>query len=131
MNTTITDIDALRHLGMVIHKIRPQWDPPGIRAALENAANHPYADLALVAISSARDPSARTPAVIPQRCANGWMTTAHDERMPPTHQPDSTTDMRCRSCGLWTVRGENHVCARPADPATIAEIRQRIRQETP
>jgi hypothetical protein len=115
-NPAVIDPDALRHLGAVIQKIRPAWDAPGIRSALETALTAgTYPDVALVAVSSARDPSAATPAVIWHRIRNGWTTTVHDETKPPTQQPDSTADMRCR-CGMWVVRGENHTCAQLGDP---------------
>lgn len=127
--TAVIDPDALRHLGAVVHKIRPSWDSPGIRSALETALTAgPYPDVALVAVSSARDPSAATPAVIWHRVRNGWSATTHDE--PPAKTPDnSTLEGRCRKCGFWRVRGEHHECTRRADPATVAAARDRIRQE--
>src|SRR5690606_29746877 len=119
---------ALRHLAAVIHAIRPQWDTPGIRSALEAAlTRHGYPDVAAVAVSSARDPSAATPGVITHRLRNGWTATSRDDTPPAT--PDNTRlEGRCRRCGFWTVRGEQHTCQRRADPEHVAAVRQRIRQ---
>src|SRR5690625_525502 len=118
MNPAVIDGPALNHLGAVVHKIRPQWDAPGIRAALEKSlARHGYSDVAIVAVSSARDPKAATPGVIPTRCADGWMGEPTGEAKTATQDATTRiTDMACRQCGLWVVRGEDHECARRADP---------------
>jgi hypothetical protein len=124
MTTTVMDPTALAYLIAVVKHCRPDWHPPGIRTALETAlGQHPYPDVALVAVASARDRTAKTPAVIPTRCANGW--TGNDTTEAPTPQPPRVADMRCPNCGLWITLWEDHACARRADPDHARAMRDR------
>lgn len=124
MNAAVIDAKALSALAYVVASIRPQWDAPGIRSALEKAlGQHPYPDVALIAVRSARDPKAATPGVIPTRCANGWMATPNDDVKPPTPTPDRAESMRCPRCPLLVVRGEEHRCA-PLATEPTDEYRQ-------
>jgi hypothetical protein len=130
--TAVIDTTALNHLGAVIQRIRPQWDTPGITDALTRAlADHPYPDVATVAISSARDPQANTPAVIVHRCRNGWTATPHDD-VQRTHTPPMRKSLICDRCGHLKPEGdEQHrqYCGKRAAP----DARQRAfaEQETP
>lgn len=115
---------AMNHLGAVVQAIRPGWDTPGIRSALTTAlAAHPYPDVAIVAVSSARDPKAATPAVIPTRCTNGWMTTHNDDIGAATPTPPSSRTLTCDRCGLLNLEGDTHECGRRASTDTIAAAR--------
>jgi hypothetical protein len=117
--TAIVDTVGLAHLVVVVERCRRDWNPDGIRAALLDAlARHRYADVAVVAIAAARDPGARTPAVIATRLSNGW--TGNTATEGPTRTPTPVADMRCLRCDCWTVPGEDHQCRRPADPDTAA-----------
>lgn len=55
--------DAIRHLALVIHAMRPEWDTGGIRTIL-GRDSRPLPELAAVAMAVAADRTARTPAVI-------------------------------------------------------------------
>jgi hypothetical protein len=118
MTAAVLDAVGLAHLIAVVKHCRPDWHPPGIRTALETAlGRHPYPDVALVAIASARDRTAKTPAVIPTRCANGW--TGNDTTEPPTFGPRRTVDMRCQHCNAWLIDPleiATHSCKDRADP---------------
>jgi len=115
--TRILNPDEIRELGRVLTRIRPQWDPPGIRTALETAlTEHPYPDVALVAIASARDPRAATPAVIGVRCRNGWTGNDHVEPSTTRQPPRFAT---CQACGRLHT-GEECSGPRRADYASGA-----------
>lgn len=104
--TAVVDTVALNHLGAVVQKVRPQWDEPGIRDALTRAAaDNPFPDVALVAISSARDPQAQTPAVIVHRCRNGWTATPNDD-VKRTPTPATTKKLTCDACGHLKPEGD-------------------------
>lgn len=124
----VVDPDGLRHLGAVVHKIRPQWDAAGIRSALESAlTEHDYSTVAEMFVHTAKDPTARTPRAAYERLKRGYSAAPDDV---PAKTPDtSTSEGRCRKCGFWRVRGEQHECTRRADPATVQAARERIRQE--
>jgi hypothetical protein len=132
--TAVIDARALSALGYVVGTIRPQWDAPGIRSALEKAlARHPYPDVALVAVSSARDPLAATPGVIPSRCANGWKANGADEVKPTTPTAPHLESLLCKRCGGIKPEGDDEHrenCGRRADPeqtaARIAEAKAAI-----
>jgi hypothetical protein len=125
MTAAVLDAVGLAHLVKVIERCRPTWNEPGIRHALTAAlARHPYADVALVAIASARDPSAQTPAVIPTRCGNGW--TGNDTTEPPTRTPPATPV--CKRCGHFvTEPNHDEHCARRADPDHARAMRDQAK----
>ena len=128
MTAAVLDAVGLTHLVAVVQRCRHDWDPPGIRRHLETAlGRHPYPDVALVAVASARDRSAKTPAVIPTRCANGW--TGNDTTEPPTRTPPRLSDMRCPRCGFWVVTGELHECLRRADPDHARAMRDQAKAD--
>jgi hypothetical protein len=114
VTAAVLDAVGLAHLVAVVQRCRHDWDPPGIRRHLETAlGRHPYPDVALVAVASARDRTAKTPAVIPTRCANGW--TGNDTTEPPTRTPPATPV--CKRCGGFvTEPNHDEHCARRADP---------------
>jgi hypothetical protein len=128
MTAAVLDAVGLAHLVAVVQRCRHDWDPPGIRRHLETAlGRHPYPDVALVAVASARDRAAKTPAVIPTRCANGW--TGNDTTEPPTPQPPRAADMRCRQCDAWLVGGEIHSCRDRADPDHARAMRDQAKAD--
>jgi hypothetical protein len=119
MTAAVLDAVGLAHLVAVVQRCRRDWDAAGIRRYLEAAlGRHPYPDVALVAIASARDRTAKTPAVIPTRCANGW--TGNDTTEPRTPGPPRVADMRCRRCNAWLIADyedlQTHTCKDRADP---------------
>jgi hypothetical protein len=130
----VVDGAGLAHLGRLIDHLRPDWHEPGIRAALEQAmASHPYAVVAVAAVTAAADPKASTPAVIPARCGNGWIPPATAPAPPPataptTRIPPKVSELRCPSCGLVNTEGKAHECARPADAETAARFAELARQ---
>lgn len=67
--------EAIRHLAATIHDVRPDWNTQGIYAVLSRDSRD-IPELAAIAMDAARDPSARTPAVISTRDAS-----------PATHAP--------------------------------------------
>lgn len=113
--TAVVDTTALNHLGAVIQAIRPLWDTPGIRDALTRAAaDHPYPDVATVAISSARDPLAKTPAVIVHRCRNGWTVTPNDDIK---RTPTPARLHACERCGAFVTEPDHaEHCGPRTDP---------------
>ena len=120
----VVDPAATNHLGAVIHHIRPDWHPPGIRAALESAlGRHPYPLVAAAAINAASDPKATTPGIILARCTNGWITKTE----PPTATPTAVANLRCGKCQRW-VTEENHQCKPIGDyTAGVAKAKAAMR----
>lgn len=110
---TTTDgltISALVHL---IHAIRPDWQTPGIRVALDASAHRDLGALAAVAILTARDPSARTPGAINARLRDEWMIhiatkTAGPRTWPRCHRCEyeitEPPDQHQQHCGQHTPR---------------------------
>ena len=120
----VIDGAGVAHLGRLVAHMRPDWHPPGIRSALEQAmAAHPYAVVAVTAVTAAADPKATTPAVIHARC--GWMAPPAP---PPTRLPPRVSELRCPRCGLVNTEGEAHECQRRADPDTSARYAELARQ---
>lgn len=124
--TAIVDPAGLAHLTAVIQRCRHDWDTPGIRHALETAlARHRYSHVARIAISSALDPGANTPGVIPTRCDNGW--TGGNTTEPATPTPPRVADMRCHQCNAWLIGGEPHNCHDRAHPDHARTMRDQAK----
>jgi hypothetical protein len=114
--SAIIDTTGLAHLVAVIERCRHDWDTPGIRHFVAVAlTRHPYGHVARIAVGSALDPSARTPAVIPNRCDMGW--TGLEFAEPPTPTPARVGELRCGKCGnAKTEPNHGEHCGRPAEP---------------
>ena len=83
-------------LAELVHRIRPQWDVPGILAALEKAAaKGGISDVVLAAVDAALDPEASTPGVIPHRVGVYVPKAAQKPRTAPR-----TPGRVCGTCGL-------------------------------
>lgn len=129
--TTKIDTATVNHLGAVVSKLRehcagPPWDPPGIRTALERslAGEWPYPKVVDVASATALDPTAKTPMTIPHRLRNGWTAPRPDDQ-PGTKTPPKVASLRCGSCGLLKLEGDDHTCGHVID---AHEGRARARQ---
>lgn len=61
----ITETQA-RTLAGLLHEIRPRWAIPSLMKVLEKHHAHPakFADIAVAAVTAARDPVAETPGII-------------------------------------------------------------------
>ena len=51
-------------LASLVHELRPDWQEPGIRAALAKVADRPLIDVAAAALAACRRTDQRTPAII-------------------------------------------------------------------
>jgi hypothetical protein len=123
----VIDGAGVAHLRRLIAHMRPDWHQPGIRAALEQAmAGHPYAVVAVAAVTAAADPKASTPAVIRARC--GWTAPPAPPAPPLTRLPPRVSELRCPRCGLVNTEGEAHECQRRADPDAAARYAELARQ---
>lgn len=94
------DLSAIAHL---VHATRPDWDPPGINAALRND-HRPTPVLALIALHTATDRTARTPAAITHRAlpapttarsGDHGNTPPHPSELCEQHQRDPQTCPYC------------------------------------
>lgn len=82
-------------LAELIHALRPEWDAPGVLAAIGEARDvGPAPMVAIAAIRAATTPTNRTPAVIPMEGAH-WRT---DPGSPAARFPDPGPDRRCSIC---------------------------------
>lgn len=59
-----TPAEWTARLASLVHTIRPDWQEPGIRAALAKVADRPLLDVAVAAVAACRRLDQRTPAVI-------------------------------------------------------------------
>lgn len=106
---------ALTYLAQVL---RPDWDPPGIIAAVEalHRDRQPLGLIARATISAALTPSTKTPGGIAARIRAGF-----DGAETPTATPTAphVSSLRCDSCGGIKPEGdEEHarICARLSGP---------------
>lgn len=112
------------HLAALVHAIRPDWDAPGILAALVKVRTRPLALVAYAAVRAAENTSNRTPAVIALDGTHWRPPTAAEL---PTPIPPSKCD-RCG--GFWRdPHGACLDCNKPAgrDEATIEQHRTAAR----
>lgn len=87
----------LRAVAFLVNRLRPDWDTPGIIAALTGAPRHDLAALALAAVHAAANrPDQRTPAVIALDGPHWRIQPDPDPQPEPDHGP---------VC---------HICRRPA-----------------
>lgn len=84
----------------LIHQLRKDWDPPGIRAAIQKAQHlGPACDIAAAACRLAANPDARTPALLPEPGTH-WQGTSTGQRPAPLMCPDHPQHRltRCPDC---------------------------------
>lgn len=129
---TATDQGRARQaLAFLAQTLRPDWDPPGIVAAIEalHRDRQPLGVIAKATIAAALTPTTKTPGGISARIRDGW--TGDEHVQPPTPTPDRLADMRCPNprCGVWVVRGETHRCDTPVDPERTHELAAAARAE--
>lgn len=116
------DDDQAHALTMLIHRMRPRWDIPGIQAALRKASDMASSPWALVtaALKAAEDEKNHTPAVIAMPGTH-WHTrpvgTVTPPRRLPCDEPNHTGEVGdCPECFM----------ARPTEQ-DIARIRAEAR----
>lgn len=94
MNENTNTAEILTEL---VHRLRPEWDRPGILAAIENVAargRHPL-DVAMAAIRLAGTPEARTPGALTQLDGPHWRERVTTATAPRPPKPDQA----CHTCG--------------------------------
>lgn len=117
-------------LTTLVGTMRKDWDLPGVRAAIRQAAEiGPAFDVIVATVRAAANTEARTPAFIPSPGPH-WQGTATGSHQPPTMcglHPEQRA-LRCPECATTPT----------ATPEQIAAARQRARelaanppQETP
>ena len=75
-------------LTALLHQLRKDWDLPGIRAALQKAAElGSPADVAVAACRVASNPQAKTPGLIPEPGTH-WQGLAAGQRIAPVRCPE-------------------------------------------
>ena len=107
---------ALAHLLAVL---RPDWDPPGIAAELDqlHRDRQPLGDVARAAIDAALTPTTRTPAGIGARLRDGFSGAEPAPRPTPTPSKVQT----CTRCGAYVTEpwaDHEAVCSRRATAET-------------
>jgi hypothetical protein len=121
------DLAALQHL---VTRIRPDWDTPGVHAALQaaNRAAWPLERIAAAAIDAATTPTTRTPAGIGDRLRNGW--AANTAAQPPRRDPAEAAAPYDRNTHGRAV-AERATAAHRAQALTRARQALRAAQKTP
>ncbi len=116
-----------KRLCELIRLLRPDWDLPGIEAAVRKAATDATAtDVCAAAVRAAANDAARTPGLIPQPGPH-WAQTAHGQHYvhPRCGLHPEHLAARCPACQAAT----------PATPEQItaarAHARHLTRQEQP
>lgn len=122
----------------LLHILRPEWDEPGISAALSRAGKADNVSaLAIAAIRAANDPAVRTPAVIAMPGRHWTPVDAPPEssyRHPPNLAATLANGCRqhfepnpCRCCAAEAKADPNPSWAEPRDPeiATVGAARVR------
>jgi len=108
---------ARRALAFLIGTLRPDWDPQGITATIDqlHRDRENLGDISRAAVGAALTTSTQTPGGIASRIRNGW-TEGTETKKQPTPGPPGLA--RCNRCGRIQVPGldhsDNH--CRPGDP---------------
>lgn len=111
---------ARNNLAAILRTLRPDWDSPGIVAALEAAHRdrHPLGHIAAAAIDAALTPTTKTPGGIRSRLDNGWTGANAEPSQPPRRTARQYPQLvTCRTCGH--VHTPSEPCHRRARPETI------------
>ena len=116
------DDEQTHALALLVHRLRPRWDIPGIQAAIRKAGAMTSSPWVLVTatLKAAEDEKNHTPAVIAMSGTH-WHGRALATPTPPRHipcdEPGHTGDIaHCPEC-----------IANTATPETIARIRAEAR----
>lgn len=112
--TAETQHRARQALAFLAQTLRPDWDPPGIHAAIE-ALHRDRQALGVIAkatISAALTPTTKTPGGIAARIRDGF-DGSNAEPATPT-QP-RFADFRCRKCGFQATE-PGHECGQRSGP---------------
>ena len=113
-STQETARQALTHL---LAELRPDWDRPGIAAAVDqlHRDREPLGLIARAAIDAALTPSTKTPGGIAARIRDGFTGAAEPEKVTPTPPPLRT----CTRCGAYVTEPDHEQdCARRASAET-------------
>jgi len=91
--------EQARALTRTVHLLRPAWNEQGIFAALAQVKDRDPFEVALCAIRAAKDPSAKTPGVIP----NGphWNELAPEAPKQPRLSREERRARTCATCGAF------------------------------
>lgn len=120
------------HLAALVHATRPDWDAPGILAALSKLRTRPLAVVAYAAIRAAETPTNRTPAVIA-------LDGPHWRAPTPAQLPTPIPPTKCPRCGCFARTPEGacldcYLATEATDEATPpahesrAQVRRAIRE---
>jgi hypothetical protein len=109
-------------LAAFVHTLRPDWDVPGIVAALGQVRDRAVAgEVAVAAIRAATDHGNRTPAVIA-------MDGKHWRGGDPTSRTVNTGVGKCGSCGTYHTADAPHAAPATRDSevkrVALAEMRR-------
>ena len=84
-------------LTRTVHLLRPAWNEQGIFAALSQVKDRDAFEVALAAIRAAKDPSAKTPGVIP--AGPHWNELAPETPKAPRLSREEKRARTCANCG--------------------------------
>jgi hypothetical protein len=123
------DLTDTTRLAAIINCIRPDWPQASLTTHIAKHLSHrPFRDALIALAWVAADPDTATPARVLEH-GPWWDAVAAGNNQAPATWINTSLDGRCGKCGLWTVRGESHQCARIADPHTgAAAARAAIRK---
>lgn len=97
----ITENQA-RTLASLLHEIRPRWAVGSLMKVLEKNAQHPapFADIAVAAVTAARDPVAETPGII-FIDTRFWPADVKANLPKPPDCPDHIGEHAHNCCSCW------------------------------
>lgn len=97
---------AINALAVVMHELRPDWDPPGCVAALRAVPpTIPVVGLAYTALRYASDPANTTPAMIADLSNRAW--ESFDPWPCKTHPQTRARRVNGECAACWTDRRED------------------------
>lgn len=106
MHGAITD-DQARTLAAHVHTLRPDWDVPGIRAAINKARHVADAhDLGAALIRYARREDIKTPGLFHDDGPHWRASTDAAPRVTVTKCADHGQAIPCPSCAAWEKAGD-------------------------
>lgn len=109
------DLTETTRLAAAINALRPDWPQASLVTFItRDLATRAYRDAAVALTYVAADPATQTPKRVLE-AGPWWDAVAVAAGKAPATTTNTTLDGRC-NCGQWTVRGENHTCARLGDP---------------
>ena len=101
---------ARRALAFLIGTLRPDWDPQGITATIDqlHRDRENLGDISRAAVGAALTASTQTPGGIASRIRNGWTEGTETEKRTTPGPPKLD---RCNRCGRIRAPGFDHVDA--------------------